>query len=137
MTSPTVPADVAGSPALGADPAPVPSTTGGDLPPTPEPEPAATAEVAADAPPVEHRAVVAYTDAEGRVHYASPTAKGTTAKVAAGVWTEHAVDAFDPTTHLVREVVAHLEAHAGNAAEVARVKAADLRPTVQAWAPQE
>lgn len=89
--------------------------------------------------------VLRFRDGGGRVHYASPYSKFTRARVAAGDWSElgddepDAADPFDPTEHLVREVVSYLEEHAGDEDEVTRVKEAEAegenRPTIRDWAP--
>ena len=99
------------------------------------------AEAAVDGEVLARPTVAAYRDQEGRVHYASPYSKRTLVLVASGQWTEVDPDEppFDPSDRLVREVLAYLEEHAGDEAEVARVKAAeaagDDRPTIAAWAP--
>lgn len=88
--------------------------------------------------------VLTYQDKDGRVHYASPHSKATKDRVASGQWVEADEqadqEAFDPTGHLVREVVAHLEEHAGDEAEVQRVKDAEAagedRPTIASWSPE-
>ena len=135
MTIPSPDVTAATSPALGPDP-----DRGSSVP---DAEPAADVAASADeAPVVDERSVATYQDEDGRVHYASPHSKATKAKLASGQWTEVDVDEppFDPTTvKRVRDVVAYLEAHAGDQAEIDRVKkaeaAGDDRPTIASWEP--
>lgn len=130
----------AASPALGAAPA---ATTGDGVAPVAD-EQAPVVDPAGPPPAT----VAVYKDEEGRVHFASPFSKATRDRVTAGVWTEidaadvgEAEEPFAPTAHLVREVVAYLEEHADDDAEVARVKAAEAagenRPTIRDWAPDD
>lgn len=128
------------SPALGAAPA---TATGDGVAPTAD-EQAPVVDPAGPPPAT----VAVYRDEDDRLHYASPFSKATRDRVSAGVWTEvdpadvgAAEEPFDPTEHLVREVVAHLVQHADDQAEVARVKAAEAasedRPTIRDWAPDD
>lgn len=141
-TTTTADTDTAGgtvtaSPALGPDPA----APAGDVAATADPD---APTVDAGGPPP--ATVAVYKDADGRRHYASPFSKAVQDRVAAGKWTEadpadvdEVDEPFDPTTHLVREVVAYLEEHADDADEVRRVKDAEAagedRPTIRDWEP--
>lgn len=88
-------------------------------------------------------AVGVYEDADGRVHSASRTSPATVENVATGAWTpleqQPPGGPFDPTKAAVRDVVAHLATHAGDPAEIARVKDAEAagrsRPTIADWTP--
>lgn len=143
MTTPGTTTDAAASPVLGQQPDR--DAGGADVAADPE---APTVETAEDESGEPLPQVMRYRDSSGRVHYASPYSKGTRDHVAASEWTELAADEpdavegpepFDPTGALVREVVAHLVAHADDEAEVRRVKDAEAagedRPTIRDWTP--
>ncbi|TKJ25223.1 hypothetical protein [Blastococcus sp. CCUG 61487] len=123
------------SPVLGPDPAAT-DTGSADLAAA---EPAATFAVGGFVT----ASVGVYRDQDGRVHYASPHSKATRERLASGEWTEHdqaeAEEPFDPAGEKVRDVVAYLEEHADDAAEVQRVKDAEAagenRPTIASWSP--
>lgn len=140
MTTPTAPAPDAGdvdaalSPVLGQDPDAASSvgvTTSApslDAPPAPDP----------DLPPVGR-----YKDEDGRVYYASRYSKRTRSRVESGAWQELGAEepAFDPAKHNVAQIVEYLERHAGDQAEVLRVKAAEVdgknRVGVREWEPDQ